>query len=283
MICFYHKADLDGLCSAAIVKVWDREAGLFPMDYGDPVPWDAVPSGSSVMVVDFSFPMGDMERLDGERSLVWIDHHKTAIAEAEERGFNPAGKREVGMAACELTWEYLFAPKPRPHAVTLLGRYDVWDFDPADDVLPFQYGVRRLRPQPGDEVWEFLMLGASRESYVQDLVRDGRVILDYEAQESARLVRECGFAARVWGLRLICLNRLRANSRAFESVWDPKKFDAMLAFGWSGTKWMFSLYTEKPGVDVSEVAKANGGGGHTGAAGFQTPDLPNELWKAMRG
>jgi len=32
-------------------------------------------------------------------------------------------------------------------------------------------------------------------------------------------------------------------------------------------------------VDVSEVAKANGGGGHQGAAGFEWEELPKDFLK----
>ena len=41
-ICFYHKADLDGVCSAAIVKHFVPECELYGIDYGDEYPWDLV-------------------------------------------------------------------------------------------------------------------------------------------------------------------------------------------------------------------------------------------------
>ena len=44
-ICFYHKADLDGVCSAAIVKHFVPECELYGIDYGDEFPWALVRPG----------------------------------------------------------------------------------------------------------------------------------------------------------------------------------------------------------------------------------------------
>ena len=40
MKCFYHSADLDGHCSAAIVKAVCPECELIGINYGDAFPWD---------------------------------------------------------------------------------------------------------------------------------------------------------------------------------------------------------------------------------------------------
>ena len=78
-LCLHHN-DTDGRASAAIVR---RALGpaviLIEMDYGDPVPWEAIDQASNVVVVDFSLPLEDMKRIADERELTWIDHHKTAL------------------------------------------------------------------------------------------------------------------------------------------------------------------------------------------------------------
>jgi hypothetical protein len=104
-ICFYHKSDLDGICSAAIVKHFVPECELYGMDYGDEFPWAALlPQGAcpdivsappavvqmelecllrrklceprTVYMVDFSLPPEDMKTLAEVSNLVWIDPHK---------------------------------------------------------------------------------------------------------------------------------------------------------------------------------------------------------------
>lgn len=99
-----------------------------------------------VFVVDVSF--GDRTRFlfdeweDKGIDVTWIDHHKTAIEAVKD--YNVKGKRRIGTAACELTWEYLFDDIETPDVVKLLSAYDVWDHDRFEwsEVLSFQYGMR---------------------------------------------------------------------------------------------------------------------------------------------
>ena len=72
------------------------------------------------------------------------------------------------------------------------------------------------------------------------------------------------------GLRAICLNTNLMNTQTFQSIWDPKKWDIMIPFNYSGKTnlWTVSLYTTHSHIDCSCIAKERGGGGHKKAAGF---------------
>ena len=90
-ICFFHRADFDGVCSAAIVKKFVPDCELYGIDYGDEFPWDKVsmcqvamvgaaePEKRQVYMVDFSLKPDDMKRLAACCDLVWIDHHKVCV------------------------------------------------------------------------------------------------------------------------------------------------------------------------------------------------------------
>lgn len=173
-ICFYHKADLDGVCSGAIVKHFVPECEMRGIDYGDDFPWDEVIPDldaesqgfdetfvtetcstvpfRTVYMVDFSLPVDDMKRLAQASKLIWIDHHKTAIDSLE--ALDLRGYYCEGFGACELAYVFFMAQDETdkfddssrvPEAVRLLGRYDVWDKDNMEwgpKILPFQYGLR---------------------------------------------------------------------------------------------------------------------------------------------
>ena len=82
-LCFYH-GDMDGRCSAAIVrKAVGEEVEFIAMDYGDPIPWDLVSQASKIIIVDFSFPLHDMEKIRSLVELIWIDHHVTALTDLQ--------------------------------------------------------------------------------------------------------------------------------------------------------------------------------------------------------
>lgn len=159
--CFYHRADLDGHCSGAIVRRWCQRHGheFVPhgVNYGDQVDWMCGAGDDSMaVVVDFT-PEGEGAALTlaemnaGYRGggLVWIDHHETAIERVRRSGKYFIGSRDFVKAACVLVHDWFFPGAPVPAAVKLLGAYDVFDRSDAErwenDVLPFQYGMRMVR------------------------------------------------------------------------------------------------------------------------------------------
>ena len=54
------------------------------------------------------------------------------------------------------------------------------------------------------------------------------------------------------------------------------KYDICMAFEFDGAKWVIGLYSKT--IDVAEIAKKHGGGGHTNAAGFICAIPPFEGW-----
>ncbi len=281
MKCFYHKTDLDGQCSGAIVKLEHPECEMFGINYGDEFPWDKIRPDETVYMVDFSLqPFDQMVKLNTWVNLIWIDHHKTAIEEWEKHGQPEIGGIRVeGMAGCELTWRYLHS-KDMPYAVHLLGRHDVWDHH-NPNVLPFQYALRLYDWNPDDPIniarWRGLLFGEQREGSVLEYLHIGKIVLAYQKQQYRTYANACSFETEIDGLKVIAANAQLANSQLFDSVWDDTRHDAMLTFGWRKGRWSVSLYTSKPGIDVGTIAKARGGGGHAGAAGFQCNELPFEL------
>jgi hypothetical protein len=257
---------------------------LIPIDRGDEFPWSIIEPGEKVFMVDYSLqPWTEMVALNMKADLVWIDHHLSAIKESETQPQHKInGLREVGRAACELTWEYCFPDKMLPIAVWLLVRYDVWDLkNPM--TLAFQYGLRIYNTDPRSTFeWEPL-LGMDIEPYkIADIVRSGEVLLAYIDQENRKYCKAAAFPMVFEGAPCIAINRAGSyNSQMFDYVWDPEKYYFMLAFGWNKNHWKVSLYTTRDDVDCSEIAKRNGGGGHYGAAGFTCGALHPDIVRGM--
>jgi uncharacterized protein len=271
---FYHSADLDGHCSGAILKNAFPLSELIGIDYGQPFPWDVVETGEKVYMADFSLqPFADMLRLNELCDLTWIDHHKSAILDWEEHR-RPVRYTVLSteQSACELCWMHLFHDEQMPLAVLWLGRYDIWKHKEHPGALEFQYGMRLHTTWPDNqEFWQRLF---TDEAFTLSIREQGASLLAYEKTQNAKFIAAYGFVTELDGLRIIAANKGMSNSLLFESVWNPDMYDAMLMFAWKHGQWTVSLYTDKPGVDVSVIAKARGGGGHKGAAGFQCDTLP---------
>jgi len=272
---FYHSADLDGHCSGAIVNLMHPECELIGINYGEEFPWDSINEKEIVFMVDFSLqPFEDMEKLNNVAQLTWIDHHKTAIDEAYNRGFLAHQQSlEIDKAACELVWDF-FHPGVHNEAVRLLGRYDVWDLQPG--TLELQNGLRMHDTFPENaELWASLL--NEDEKFLTETLYVGKILLQKKKMDDKVYAHACAFETELDGLSCIALNRGLTNSKIFDFVYHPGTHDAMLVFVWRKSKWTVSLYSDQPHIDVSKICKKRGGGGHKNAAGFQCKKLPFDL------
>lgn len=280
MKCFFHKADFDGHCSGAIVKMVYPECEMIGINYGEPVDYSRISKEETVFMVDFSLqPAYEMlKMIDHCAELIWIDHHETAIAASEKYNFTALrGKREVGRAACELTWEYLCGPAPTPISVKLLGRYDVWDHEDPN-VLPFQYGMRlhETHVKYNMPFWKDI-LDPSKEldtnSLVRTILKEGESIFKYETLQNKRICGSATYEIEFEGLKALVINRSHISSKFFDSKFDHDKYDLMIAWCRRPDCWTVSMYTSKPGINVANIATKFGGGGHAQAAGFQPKSI----------
>ena len=275
MKCFYHDADLDGICSGAIIKDKYPDCEMIGIDYADEFPWKKIQKGETVFMVDFSLqPLEDMVKLNEQAALIWIDHHESKIKEEPKLGVEIDGIREIGKAGCELTWLECRTGIPSP-AVTLLGRYDVFDLVFDDRVLPFQYGMRALGLSVESDEWvQAFLIDATSRNFIDAVAQDGEAILRYLKADNEKYARKHFFNLEFEGHRAVAINRGGANTQLFESVFDSQYCSLMIAFVLQRDKWSVSLYSEKDGPDVSEIAKKHNGGGHAHAAGFVCDVLP---------
>lgn len=294
----YHRADFDGIASGLIVALWLEKLKLVTpdsltcigWDYGDPVP--DVTGCESLWMVDINVP-----DLMHHPRLTWIDHHKTAIDRYGDR----MGYQLDGVAACRLAWHFMrlmwekaiFAGNyptkqefvdrslPEPLLVRLLGEYDVWDKrDPKAELL--QLGLRSFEDD-ADALRTLLMgyigdfcdkgvepaLNEYCDSVVHDVVENGKIVQAYSKRQNAAFISR-GHDLTWKGLTFLTLNHAMGNSLTFEAGVRPHH-DALLMWRYDGKIVKVSLYgaPHRPDLDLSEIAKEMGGGGHRQSCGFE--------------
>jgi len=186
------------------------------------------------------------------------------------------GIQRVGIGACALVWEYFYGKKTIPEAVKLLAEYDVWNHsDPK--TLPFQYGMRTHDTWPDmDLLWNNVF--DDNSVAVERITSTGRIVLNYEESQNKKFCEAYSFETEFNGFKAICCNRGFTNSKVFDSVHD--EYDLMITFcrlPLPHKKWTVSLYTHRDDLNVGEIARNYGGGGHLKAAGFQCNQLPFEV------
>ncbi len=283
-LCLHHN-DADGRASAAIVRrFYGPETACHEMNYGEPVPWETVAEAERVVVADFSLPPETMRRLAEGREFIWIDHHKTALealaAEADARGW--PGLRDTGEAACVLTWRFFYPRQPVPRAVVLIGDRDIWRWA-EKDTGAFNAGLYAEEDTSpcNDALWQPLL--NDDPAALRRLLTRGEILHASRLRQVRRTVDHKGFAVTFEGHRTLAVNA-RGTGEMGEYI---RQLGYTLGYCYSdawhnGRLYTFvTLYSDQ--VDVSEIARKFGGGGHPGAAGFgfprgETPFPPGSIW-----
>jgi len=306
-VCIHH-TDFDGHASAAIVGHclgWNKVI-FRAMNYDYDFPYDLVDQETTVCMVDFSLqPFERMvDLLECCAKFIWIDHHERAVEQywrwrKEGKAATKAflGWQSLDAAGCELTWDYFRkgyvwkaqdCPPDRaehPRALTLLGRYDVWDQSFAPQTFEFQCGLRTLISDLGapivtpedskaKELWEALLFSPKHiQDFLVDKILDvGRPIYQHQRAQQAKRAQAVCFPTTFDGVPAIAANIGGADSTFFDGVLE-KYPDARMGimFRWGRGCWVATLYslTGRDCPHLGEIAAKYGGGGHPGAAGFQ--------------
>jgi oligoribonuclease NrnB/cAMP/cGMP phosphodiesterase (DHH superfamily) len=274
MIIVYHRKDNDGFCSAAIIRKKYPDAEFIGWNYGDECKQFLDFIDEEIIVVDISFPMNIMYNIASRNKLTWIDHHASKIADyiAFEHSFdnNINVVLEVGRAACELTWEYIFPDKMMPASVEYLGMYDTWRGYGSDEwnhnTLPFEYGMRSICSSL--ETFPKFILNYDEDGAIDSIINNGRIVIGYQNVVDSKLCSANSFIRSFKGYRALCLNVPYIDSNTMQSVFNASEHDLMLSFVYTGKHWSCSLRSVGD-LDVSAIAKSMGGGGHKNAAGFE--------------
>lgn len=265
----YHKNCTDGLAAALAVRkhLWDtsqmKGSKFTTAQYGDNPPNVA---GLDVIVVDFSYPREVLLEMKAQaKSLVVIDHHQTAQDALAGLDFCIF---DLSKSGAVLAWEYFHPGKPLPRLMEYVQDRDLWQWK-----LPFSQEVSAaLRSyKPFLNEWERFLDDYS----LAGLITEGAAILRYQKQQIEMALAQGVEMVEIGGYTVPCANSTHLVSELGNEMAQGHPF-AALYFDTRDGKRVFSLRSTDEGVDVAEVAKLYGGGGHRHAAGFSV-DKPAVL------
>jgi len=291
-LCLYHGGCDDGFGAAwAIWKRWP-DCEFVPCTYGTKIVADV--AGKDVLFVDFSLKRDGIDAMaQSARSIIIIDHHKTAEVELAPFTvqFNegtvltprdvPGMLRdlfEVGrppiiawfdmqQSGATMAWQFAvgayLARHVMPEMLQLIEDRDLWRFDYGDRTRRFSAA---LKTYPMEFSWWTRIA-----DHTQALVDEGLPILRAHDANVLKFIEQAYFA-NVGGYEVPVVNvpYQYASDTAHQLL---RQFpDALFAAAWfrrRDGKIQWSLRSEDHRIDVSEVAREKGGGGHRNAAGFE--------------
>lgn len=263
-LCIYHGHCDDGFGAAfAVWKAAHRDVTFFPAVYGEDPP-DV--TGLNVAIVGFSYKRPVMIGLAQKaKSILVLDHHKTAQADLDGLSAecpNVTVEFDMERSGAVMAWHHFHPGIQMPKFFEYLQDRDLWTKRlPGVDQF-----TMALRSYPQDfQEWDRLCRG-----FVTDLIEEGLSIERYYRTlvESAK---QHAFMREIGGHRVPVVNgSLFMSSEVAGELAADAPFAAMYAETENSVIW--SLRSRAPdGIDVSEIAKKFGGGGHKHAAGFTLP------------
>lgn len=283
----YHGGNcFDGFCCAWLFSKAMPDAEFVAAQYGEPPPDVA---GRSVWIVDFSYKLSAMLKIAAEADdLTLLDHHKTAIQElADFHGEcdrcgvvkrTPLVDLQLDKSGARLAWEHLYGRQMLPDdwLTTSRSGYSLgvapWLVDYTEDrdlwrwALPMSREINSaLRSYPMDLVeWDCLN-GRSPAS----LISEGCAVIRAESRIVEAHVRAAA-EIELDGYKVLAVNATTLISEVAGELAKDRPFGACFFERADGFR-VWSLRARGSGVDVSEIARRRGGGGHPSAAGFQEP------------
>lgn len=269
----WHEHCMDGFTAAwAMWKKFGDSAEYSAQGYQKPPPEGY--EGRDVYIVDFSYPRDVLTEMSKKVTGLFVyDHHKTAAKDLDGLEFPDLPSKiffDQNRSGAGLAWD-LTHETPRPRLVNYIEDADLWKWTQPNateirmttETITFDF-----------KLWDEYAARLDSEEGFKTTVENGRVILHYRDCLVARLVEEAG-VCNLAGHLVPCIN-----SKVWQSELgnvlargDPK-FSVVWSAGKNGAT-NYSLRSDKNcGMDVSEIARQFGGGGHKNAAGFRSNAPP---------
>lgn len=286
----YHANCADGFTAAWAVRQ-AMDCDFHPGVYNEPPP---AAEGRDLILVDFCYPrhvLWDIQQV--ANSILVLDHHKSAEADLQpehqhivridqsahnfnwdkvleyaraDKGWIPRtviyALFDQNRSGAGIAWDFFHPGAPRPELIDHVEDRDLWRF-----ALP---GTREIQAAVFSYPYEFDVWDLLMETPMEALRAQGVAIERKHHKDVAELVKVAKrqmvighYDVPVASLPYTLASdagHLMATGQPFAACYYDK----------DGGR-VFSLRSTDQGVDVSEVAKLYGGGGHARAAGFTVP------------
>lgn len=285
-IVIYHANCADGFGAAwAAWRKWGDAVKYVPCAYGQTPPDVA---GKHVLIGDFSFKRDVLTSLSHEaKSIIVLDHHETAEAELQPwvlESTEPLDAGNAGVAVdmvhtvavfdmhrsgAAMMWQFCHPDKTVPLMIQLIEDRDLWRFT-LHGTKPF--GVW-LRCEPFDFArWTSIATALERAIRAEEIMSQALAMqrfFDQKVEEIARLAR--------WGkigehqVPLCNCPPMFASEVGHWLLEENPDAPFVATYSDQGLSRGYSLRSRDGRMNVADIAKKFGGGGHRNAAGFGVP------------
>ena len=273
LVLFHGGGCPDGFTAAWAVWKKHPDAKFIGLTHTDARIPDEV-DNEDVVIVDYAFNRESMLEVQNRaKSVVLLDHHKSAIEELE--GFECDGILDASRSGAGLAWDW-FHDEPRPWLIDYVEYRDIgtlYDNDDAGIEHPLPHVEELLLAVDSYEQTfdNWSMLADENLGELDSLIREGKAIKRYRDSIVQRIA-DRAYQIKFGDEKILCANTPVFISEVGHKLAQQGEF-ALTWYHLPG-KTKFSLRSAAGKTDVCRVAqRIPGGGGHKGAAGFSGPSL----------
>ena len=264
-LCIYHDSCLDGFGSAwSVWKKFGNDVRFEACSYNSQIP-DV--TNEHVVIVDFSFKKDIiLTMVEKAKSVTILDHHKTAQEDLCELLSQNViqGVFNLNESGAVITWKYYNPDKyDIPKLLLYIQDQDLWEFKLSStkeinayiSILPYDFSK-------WDLINDLIVMNK------QTMIGNGAIVVRKQLKDIEYLLKKTSRKMMIGSYYVQV-----ANMSNHQTSLASEHFVGRCSFfaGYIDTPdgRLFSLRSNKDyGIDVSEIAKIYGGGGHKNAAGF---------------
>lgn len=275
----YHSPCSDGQCAAWIVQKYhtdnNREIELFPCLAGkSPNKELSYFTNKNIIFVDICPSLEYLIELsDFANSICIIDHHKTNYENLSNNKLpeNVCCVFDMNFSGCQLTWKY-FYDNEMPWFVNYIGDRDIWKFTLPDinELISGIYEQNLINYDGFQEMYNNI----NDKSYIDNIYSIGKKALEFREKSIQNIIKyklHCKYKNyNIW---------LYSSTRDITSdvgnrllkykLPDNNDVDFTVGFIYDvkSDEFWISMRSSDDKIDVSEICKELGGGGHRNASG----------------
>lgn len=269
----YHGRCLDGFASAFVFWTVYGENAIYLTYNNDVNDIDGIIQqiqGKHTFILDTAFPLEyHIKAKSVTKSIKVLDHH---ISNNEHMKELPEYIFDVNKSGVGIAWDYLYKNKAMPYFLQLIQDRDLWLFK-YNDTKPFYESISLMGQN--FMVWRIIL---ENESMTYDMIKEGRRLL--EKTESQVKNHTTGSTEITWlGYKIRIVNAsvvISEIGNKFMKIYPEIDFAMIVVYDFAKKFWCVSL-RGKDKVDLSQIAKKFGGGGHFNASGFKWRKTLEEL------
>ena len=270
IVVYHGPTCLDGLMSAAVaLKKFSSDVEFVVGKYQEEPDYELF-NNKCVFILDFSYPKEVMNKICGlAKHVFWLDHHKSAQQELKD--FIPSSGKfysyfDESKSGAVISWNFFFAIQEVPEILLRVQDRDLWKWEYPDTaaVTAALYSY----PAEVEVMCNFLSAGKTQ---LDQLRHEGRALLRARQKEIDLVIKTSVKLIDLDGCTVPIVN---CSPSITSEVGNELAKEYPFAVMWHDFSHYrsFSLRSSADNlrhVDVSEIAKEFGGGGHKHAAGFK--------------